>query len=59
MIRVGDIVRLNSGGPPMTVTHRTVEGVCECKWRGVFGERTAPFPEGALTFVRRPDYRTN
>lgn len=31
-IKVGSIVHLKSGSPPMTVNHISSGGDCECKW---------------------------
>jgi len=39
-INTGDIVKLKSGGPKMTVSHRIQEGkVAMCYWYNLFGER--------------------
>ncbi|MBS4637184.1 YodC family protein [Aeromonas caviae] len=45
---VGDIVRLKSGGPMMTVTGRNFENNCICAWFDNTKEFSAVYPDAAL-----------
>ncbi|WP_421227574.1 YodC family protein [Aeromonas enteropelogenes] len=47
-IRVGEVVRLKSGGPLMTVTAQTYDGNWECRWFVDGKESSAVFPSEAL-----------
>jgi uncharacterized protein YodC (DUF2158 family) len=54
-IKAGDVVRLKSGGPGMTVTDVTIHGVtasalCAC-WRDGGPDLAGPFPVVALELV--------
>jgi uncharacterized protein YodC (DUF2158 family) len=53
----GDVVRLKSGGPKMTVTnagtaHMTGEAFVECAWFVGTKAETASFPPAALAAVQ-------
>ncbi|KIQ80514.1 YodC family protein [Aeromonas jandaei] len=45
---VGDIVRLKSGGPMMTVTGRNYDGHCVCAWFTDNKETQTVYPDDAL-----------
>jgi uncharacterized protein YodC (DUF2158 family) len=55
-LRLGATVRLNSGGPLMTVAG-VQGGVANCRWATEYGEiATATFPVTALTVVGGPGW---
>ncbi|HHQ4731226.1 YodC family protein [Aeromonas veronii] len=45
---VGDVVRLKSGGPMMTVTGRNYDNNCVCAWFDQMKEFSAIYPDAAL-----------
>ena len=45
---VGDVVRLKSGGPMMTVTGRDYNDNCVCAWFDQMKEFSAIYPDAAL-----------
>lgn len=48
-LKVGDSVKLNSGGPVMTVIDVTASGMVTCKWSFNNGFKTERFPSDALS----------
>ncbi len=56
-MKVGDVVRLNSGGPSMTVVGIVTESVT-CVWQGNGEAVEATFPEVCLTEVKEDDVNT-
>ncbi len=51
--KVGDVVRLKSGGPPMTVRD-TAAGQIICQWYDFTGGKTVEGTFGELTLVPYP-----
>lgn len=47
-VKPGDVVRLTSGGPPMTVGNPATRGVFECRWFDGVDLRSGPFPPDSL-----------
>lgn len=54
--KIGDVVQLKSGGPTMTVSHRSGSGQYECSWfnqnGGSFEIKWHSFPSDVLKSVR-------
>jgi uncharacterized protein YodC (DUF2158 family) len=51
---VGDVVRLKSGGPDMTVKSLTSDGLVSCIWFTVNGQyHQIPMPAASLELVRK------
>jgi uncharacterized protein YodC (DUF2158 family) len=55
--KVGDVVRLKSGGPDMTVTGVAIGGDLICRWFEGDTARIDTFPSGAL--IRPPERDTS
>jgi uncharacterized protein YodC (DUF2158 family) len=54
-VRVGDKVRLNSGGPEMTVTGFSPRGNAWCEWESESERwKEHSFPPACLTLVMEP-----
>jgi uncharacterized protein YodC (DUF2158 family) len=51
---IGDVVRLNSGGPNMTVTlYEEAKKIVYCKWVNESGQlQTEPFPDACIILVK-------
>lgn len=47
-VKIGDIVQLKSGGPPMTVTATMGAGKFRCSWFAGAKHDAAVFPEAVL-----------
>lgn len=47
----GDIVKLKSGGPEMTVQKELAENHFRCQWFAGKKLESGPFPEGSLVLV--------
>lgn len=51
--KVGDVVKLNSGSPRLTITELKSEGIVEVSWICENKKVFAYFPEVCLTLVRK------
>ena len=50
---VGDVVRLKSGGPVMTVVYRDGDGDIDCVWFDGKEKKIGTFPPAAVETVTR------
>jgi uncharacterized protein YodC (DUF2158 family) len=53
-LQLGNLVKLNSGGPPMVI-ESIKNDVCSCKWADGNKIKTAEFRSCCLTLIPQPE----